>query len=94
MGNTLDIIQFHNLDCYDIEHLESIKEDIKNLSNYADILFLYESHIDGLFVSDECYSYSQLYCEQCGDSDDLIISDTKEGVINIIDIAIDISKEY
>ena len=32
-------------------------------------MILYESHLGGLFLSDERIDYEYLYCEQCGDSD-------------------------
>lgn len=94
MQNANKIIHFYDLGCYDIEYLESIREDVRNCSDYVDMLFLYKSHMDGLFVLDEYYSYGQLYCEQCGDYDTLITSGTKEEVLDLIDIAINISKTY
>lgn len=43
-------------------------------------MFIYENHLDGgLYVSDEKLDYDQLYCEQCGDSDQFVgRADTKE----------------
>lgn len=32
-------------------------------------MYIYESHLGGLYTSDECLDYDDLYCEQCGDSD-------------------------
>ena len=34
--------------------------------------YLYDSHMGGLYTSDEKLNYDYLYCEQCGDSDTLI----------------------
>ena len=34
--------------------------------------YLYNSHLGGLYTSDEELDYDYLYCEQCGDSDELI----------------------
>lgn len=34
--------------------------------------YLYESHLGGLYVSDEIRDFADLFCEQCGDSDQLI----------------------
>ena len=35
-------------------------------------MYFYESHLGGIYTSDEEYSYDDLYCEECGDSDTLI----------------------
>ena len=35
-------------------------------------MYIYESHLGGLYTSDEYLDYNYLYCEQCGDSDWLI----------------------
>ena len=35
-------------------------------------MYIYESHLGGLYTSDEYLDYDDLYCEQCGDSDWLI----------------------
>ena len=32
-------------------------------------VYVYESHLGGLYTSDDYISYDELYCEQCGDSD-------------------------
>ena len=34
--------------------------------------YIYESHMGGLYISDEPLEYDDLYCEECGDSDRLI----------------------
>ncbi len=36
-------------------------------------MYIYESHMGGLFVSDEILDYKQTYCETCGDSDYLLV---------------------
>lgn len=33
MQDILDVVQFYNLDCYVIEHLNNIKEDIESYEN-------------------------------------------------------------
>lgn len=32
-------------------------------------VYVYESHLGGLYTSDDYIPYGELYCEQCGDSD-------------------------
>lgn len=32
-------------------------------------MYLYEAHMGGLYTSENRYSYHELYCETCGDSD-------------------------
>lgn len=32
-------------------------------------VYVYESHLGGLYTSDDYIPYDELYCEQCGDSD-------------------------
>lgn len=34
--------------------------------------YLYESHLGGLYISDDYIDYDDLYCEECGDSDWLL----------------------
>ena len=34
--------------------------------------YLYESHLSGFYSTDDEQDYEDTYCEQCGDSDDLI----------------------
>lgn len=42
-------------------------------------MYIYHGHMGGLYTSDGEIDYEDLYCEQCGDSDDLIgYADTKE----------------
>ena len=33
------------------------------------MIYIYESHLGGLYVTDEQRSYEDLYCEQCNDAD-------------------------
>ena len=32
-------------------------------------VYVYESHLGGLYTSNDCIPSDELYCEQCGDSD-------------------------
>ena len=32
-------------------------------------MYFYESHLGGIYYSEEALDYEYLYCEQCGDSD-------------------------
>ena len=32
-------------------------------------MYLYESHLGGLYTTEDVLSYDELYCETCGDSD-------------------------
>ena len=42
-------------------------------------MYIYESHMGSLFVSDAILDYEQTYCETCGDSDFLLgYAETKE----------------
>lgn len=42
-------------------------------------MYIYESHMGSLFVSDDILDYEQTYCETCGDSDFLLgYTETKE----------------
>ena len=42
-------------------------------------MYIYESHMGGLYVSDDVLDYEQTYCETCGDSDFLLgYAETKE----------------
>ena len=48
-------------------------------------MYIYESHMGGLFVSDEILDYEQTYCETCGDSDRLIgYAETREDAWNLL----------
>ena len=47
-------------------------------------MYIYESHMGGLYTSDEPLDYEDLYCEECGDSDQLIgYAETREDVWNL-----------
>ncbi|MFA7157649.1 MAG: hypothetical protein WC123_08205 [Bacilli bacterium] len=35
-------------------------------------MYIYESHLGGLFTTKEKLSFEDLYCEQCGDWDQLL----------------------
>ena len=37
------------------------------------MVYIYQSHMGGLYVSSEEYDYDRLYCETCGDSDMLLL---------------------
>lgn len=48
-------------------------------------MYIYESHIGSLFVSDEILDYEQTYCETCGDSDFLLgYAETREEAWNLL----------
>lgn len=48
-------------------------------------MYIYESHMGGLFVSDEILDYKQTYCETCGDSDYLLgYAETREEAWNLL----------
>ena len=34
--------------------------------------YIYEGHMGGLYTTDEPLAYEEEYCEQCGDSDQLL----------------------
>lgn len=35
-------------------------------------MYIYEGHLGSLYASDLYFDYDDLYCEECGDSDDYI----------------------
>ena len=42
-------------------------------------MYIYESHLGGLYTSNRELDFDELYCEQCGDSDWLVgYADTRE----------------
>ena len=48
-------------------------------------MYIYESHMGGLYTSDEPLDYEDLYCEECGDSDSLLgYAETREDVWNLL----------
>ena len=49
-------------------------------------MYIYESHMGGLFVSNEILDYEQTYCETCGDSDWLIgYAENREEAWNLLE---------
>ncbi len=55
-------------------------------------MYIYQSHMGGLFASDEILDYEQTYCEICGDSDWLIgYAETREEAWNLLKDDIDIN---
>ena len=48
-------------------------------------MYIYESHMGSLFVSDDILDYEQTYCETCGDSDFLLgYAETKVEAWNLL----------
>ena len=48
-------------------------------------MYIYQSHMGGLFVTDEELDFDQTYCEICGDSDFLIgYAETREEAWNLL----------
>lgn len=48
-------------------------------------MYIYESHMGGLYVYDDELDFEDLYCEECGDSDWLIgYADTREEAWNLL----------
>lgn len=48
-------------------------------------MYIYQSHMGGLFVSDDELDYEQTYCEECGDSDFLLgYAETREEAWNLL----------
>lgn len=55
-------------------------------------MYIYASHMGGLFVSDDILDYEQTYCETCGDSDFLLgYAETREGAWNLLNDDTDIN---
>lgn len=55
-------------------------------------MYIYMSHMGGLFTSNNPLSYKDLYCETCGDSDDLIgYAETKEEAWKLLEYETDIN---
>lgn len=49
-------------------------------------MYIYESHMGGLSVSNEILDYEQTYCEICGDSDWLIgYAENREEAWNLLE---------
>ena len=38
------------------------------------MIYLYESHLGGLYIEDRALNFDELYCKTCGDSDQLAVS--------------------
>lgn len=56
------------------------------------MVYLYESHMGGLFIDEDCLDFDDLYCETCGDSDNLLGSfETLEEFWNLIKDECDIN---
>lgn len=48
-------------------------------------MYIYQSHMVGLFLSDDVLDYEQTYCETCGDSDYLLgYAETREEAWNLL----------
>ena len=48
-------------------------------------MYFYESHLGGFYFSETELDYDMLYCEQCGDSDNLIgYAETKEDALKLL----------
>ena len=55
-------------------------------------MYIYESHLGNLYTSTYELDYDELYCEQCGDSDQLIgYATTKEGAWDLLKSDVDIN---
>ena len=39
------------------------------IKKFDEPLYLYKSHLDGLYTTTDLLDFNDLYCEQCGDSD-------------------------
>lgn len=54
-------------------------------------MYIYESHMGGLYVSDDDLSYEELHCEECGDTDTYVgYADTKEEAWKLLEPCTDI----
>lgn len=48
-------------------------------------MYIYESHMGGVYTTDEMLDYEDTYCESCGDSDWCLgYAETKEDAYNIL----------
>ena len=48
-------------------------------------MYIYESHMGGLYVYDDELDFEDLYCEECGDSDFLLgYAETREDAWNLL----------
>lgn len=61
-------------------------------------MYLYESHMGGLYTTDEEMDYDWLYCETCGDSDEywgeFTTKSELEDLLNLLARERDFTKEY
>ena len=49
------------------------------------IMYIYESHMGGLYVYDDELDFEDLYCEECGDFDFLLgYAETREDAWNLL----------
>lgn len=48
-------------------------------------MYIYESHMGGLYITDDVLDYEDCYCEECGDSDWLVgYAETREEAWNLL----------
>ena len=48
-------------------------------------MYIYEGHLGGLYTSEEPIEYEDLYCEECGDSDNLLgYAETRKDAWNLL----------
>ena len=47
---------------------------IRKMINIVNKVYIYKSHLGGLYVETEDIPWDDLYCETCGDSDELLFS--------------------
>lgn len=48
-------------------------------------MYIYESHMGGLYISESYRDFDDCYCERCGDSDQLIgYAETREEAWNLL----------
>lgn len=59
-------------------------------------MYVYESHLSGVYLSDEIIPFDALYCETCGDSDRLLgeVEDDYYSALRALLEAHDYSDEY
>lgn len=59
-------------------------------------MYVYESHLGGVYLSDEIIPFDALYCETCGDSDRLLgeVKDDDYNALRSLLEEHDYSEEY
>lgn len=59
-------------------------------------MYVYESHLSGVYLSDEIIPFDELYCETCGDSDRLLgeVKDDDHDALRALLEEHDYSDEY